>query len=88
MEPAAPDGKIREVLAAIGQYLSDLIPPFQAAEPVATLMKQPVQMMASEIINWVPAQLRDGRATFADFLFHAIRKLLARWVEEGVLTVE
>jgi hypothetical protein len=76
MELSAPDRKIREALYAIGQYLSDVIPPVQAAEPVATLMKHPVQLIASEIISWVPAQFQnEGNASIADYMFHAVSKL-------------
>ena len=77
MDVAAPDKKIHEALSAVGQYLSDTIPPVEAVAPVVTLLNQPVQCMASEIINWIPAQFQgdEGGASFADYLFHAVMKL-------------
>jgi hypothetical protein len=76
MEPAALDAKTREALYAIGQYLSDVIPPVHVAEPVAILLKQPARLMAAEIIKWLPTQIHgDTRVSAADYLFHAISKL-------------
>lgn len=76
MESATRDGKIREALSAIGQYFSDIIPPLHAAEPVATLLKEPALLMASEIISWISAQYQgEEKASVADYLFHAVSKL-------------
>jgi hypothetical protein len=77
MERATPDLKIQEALSTVGQYLSDMIPPVHAAESVTTLLEHPPQLIASEIVNWVPAQLRatDSSATVADYFFHAVSKL-------------
>ncbi len=69
--------KIREALATVGQYLSDAIPPVQAADSVVRLLEQPVELMASEIIGWVPAQFQGSGSSIlmADYLFHAVSKL-------------
>jgi hypothetical protein len=77
MERATLDLKIREALSTVGQYLSDMIPPVHAAESVATLLKHPPQLIASEIVNWVPTQLKasDRSASVADYFFHAVSKL-------------
>jgi hypothetical protein len=71
------EGKIREALATVGQYLSDSIAPLQVSDSVAMLLGQPAQLMASEIIGWVPApdQENAANATVADYLFHAVSKL-------------
>jgi len=77
MDVAAPDKKIHEALSAVGRYLSDTVPPVEAAAPVIALLNQPVQWMASEINNWITAQYQGNKqkASFADYLFHAIVKL-------------
>jgi hypothetical protein len=77
MEKAAPDVKISEALSAIGQYFSDMIPPVQAVEPLTIMLKQPAQLMVSEIVNWMPARHEgnDTSASVADYLFHAVSKL-------------
>ena len=77
MEAATLDPNISEALAAVGQYLSDTIPPVQAVEPVATLLEQPAQLIVSEILEWISAQFQgDNRnVSCADYLFHAVSKL-------------
>jgi hypothetical protein len=77
MEAATVNPNISEALAAVGQYLSDTIPPVQAVEPVVTLLAQPTQLMVSEILEWIPAQFKgDNRnISYADYLFHAVTKL-------------
>jgi hypothetical protein len=77
MEEATANEKVREALSEIGQYLSDTIPPLQVADSVMTLLQQPAQLIASEIISWISAQYQGNRgiASVADYLFHAITKL-------------
>ena len=77
MEAATLNPNISEALAAVGQYLSDTIPPVQAVEPVATLLQQPTQLMVSEILEWIPTQFQgnNNNVSYADYLFHAVTKL-------------
>jgi hypothetical protein len=77
MDSTTPDIKVREALAAIGQYFSDTIPPVQAAEALETLLYQQAQLMSTEIINWISTQFRiSGKTTsVADYLYHAVCKL-------------
>lgn len=91
MGSAAREGKIREALSAVGQYLSDVIPPVHAAEPVSMLLEHPPQLMVAEILSWVPAQIHgETRASIPDYMFHAVSKLhyLAhlQLIREDVLT--
>lgn len=62
---------------AVGQYLSDTIPPVQAVDPVVTLLEQPPQRVVSEILEWISTQFKgDNRnISYADYLFHAVTKL-------------
>ncbi len=64
-------------MAAVGQYLSDTIPPVQAVDPVITLLAQPAQRMASGILEWISTQFKgDNRnVSYADYLFHAVTKI-------------
>jgi hypothetical protein len=77
MDRATSDSRIREALSTVGQYLSDTIPPVHAAESVLTLLNYPPQLIASEIVNWVPTQYKanDRSASVADYFFHAVSKL-------------
>ena len=77
MEAATLNPNISEALAAVGQYLSDTIPPVQAVEPVAALLQQPPQLMISEILEWISTQFQgnNGNVSYADYLFHAVTKL-------------
>ncbi len=76
MGSAAGDEKIRDALSSIGQYLSDVIPPVHVAESVATLLREPAQLMASEIVSWISAQSQGERkASVTDYLLHALIKL-------------
>jgi hypothetical protein len=77
MEAATHNSNTSEALAAVGQYLSDTIPPVQAVEPVVTLLAQSTQLMVSEILEWISTQFKgDNRnVSFADYLFHAVTKL-------------
>jgi hypothetical protein len=71
------EGRIREALSTVGQYLSDSIAPLQVSDSVAMLLGQPAERMASEIIGWVPApsQENSADASVADYLYHAVSKL-------------
>ena len=71
------DQKLREALTAVGKYLSDTIPPFQAADGVAALLEQPPQLMVSEILQWVSEQKLGNGADVsrADYLIHAVSKM-------------
>ncbi len=77
MEAATLNPNISEALAAVGQYLSDTIPPVQAVEPVATLLQQPPQLMVSEILDWISTQFQgnNSNVSYSDYLFHAVTKL-------------
>jgi len=76
MESAARDEEIREALSSIGQYLSDTVPPVLVAEPMGTLLKEPAQLVASEIISWASAQYQEKeKVSVADYLLHALIKL-------------
>jgi hypothetical protein len=77
MEAATLNPNISEALAAVGQYLSDTIPPVQAVEPVATLLQHPPQLMVSGIFEWISTQFQGNKSnvSYADYLFHAVTKL-------------
>ena len=77
MEAATLHPNISEALAAVRQYLSDTIPPVQAVDPVVTLLQQPTQLMASEILEWISTQFQGNNSniSYADYLFHAVTKL-------------
>jgi hypothetical protein len=77
MEAASPDGRIREALSEVGQYLADTIPPLQVVNSVMALLEQPPQLIVSEIIRWISIQYQGNRKSVSvgDFLFHAVAKL-------------
>ncbi|MBP1624598.1 MAG: cAMP-binding protein [Acidobacteria bacterium] len=77
MEATIPEANIKEALESVGQYLSDTIPPIQAAESVGVLLAQPAHLIVSSILEWIPAQFRGNSrgASYADYLFHAVSKL-------------
>ena len=77
MDAAAQDEKMHEALSAVGQYLSDTIPPVEAEAPVLALLNRPLQWMAAAICDWIAAQYQgnEKKASFADYLFHAVMKL-------------
>ena len=77
MDAAAQDKITNEALSAVGQYLSDTIPPVEAEAPVLALLNRPLQWMAAAICDWIAAQYQgnEKKASFADYLFHAVMKL-------------
>ncbi len=76
MESASHDKNIREALSILGQYLSDTVPPLMAADPLATLIREPPQMMASEIVRWAASQYQGNALTpAADYLIKALDRL-------------
>jgi hypothetical protein len=77
MEAATSDLNAQEALAVVGQYLSDIIPPVQAVEPVGMLLQKPAQLIVSEILKWIPSQYQGNSRdiSYADYLFHAVSKL-------------
>jgi hypothetical protein len=77
MSTEMEDAKTRDALSTVSQYLSDAIAPLQAADSVASLLDQPAELMASEIIGWIRTQAPGNGPgiSVADYLFHAVSKL-------------
>ena len=71
------DPQVREALIAFQQYLSDSLAPLVAADAISVLIKQPPQLVATELRAWIAAQYRSTGAAvpISDYLFHAIKKL-------------
>ena len=72
-----PDPQVREALFAFQQYLSDNMAPLVAADAISVLIKQPPQLVATELRTWIAAQYRSTGAAvpISDYIFHAVKKL-------------
>ncbi len=77
MSSGSPEPDIGEALATIRRFLSDEIPPLTAAEAVLAAVREPPELVASEIRRWIASQ--GGRANrelrVCDLTFHALKKL-------------
>ncbi len=77
MDQAHVSPKVHEALAELQQYLSDAIAPLVVTDSIATLLKCPPSLVASEIQAWSANQYRRQGASVpvSDYLYHAYRKL-------------
>jgi hypothetical protein len=74
--PALPP-RLREAVYEIHQYLSDRVAPLMVYDSVKVLMRQPPELLASQIGGWSAAQVhaRAAEVPISDCLFHAAKKL-------------
>jgi hypothetical protein len=78
MDPSDADAVLGEALSVMGQFLSDTVPPVQAADAVSDLIGRPPETAATGIIRWVSSRFQGAQeadASVADYVFHAASKL-------------
>ncbi len=74
--PHLEDGAFDEVLLALQQYLSDMVPPLMLVNEAENLFEVPPALLAGEIQRWVASQYRSGEnAPASDYLYHVARKI-------------
>lgn len=78
MPSAVREGNLQEAREELARYLSDEIAPMMAAESVSALVMHPDALLFAGLQAWVDSQIRrpGQRLGSADFVFHALRKLL------------
>ncbi len=84
--------QLREAIYELHRYFSDEMAPMMVADSVQLLLRQPPQLVATEIQGWVGNQSTRQGADFvvSDFLFHAMKKihLLSEFVRRVSYVVE
>lgn len=84
------DGELQTALFDFQRYLLDQIPPLTASDAVETLMSRPPELLIEQIHAWTLEQSRQG-ARLGDWEpqiaadVYRVRRLVARWMEEGAL---
>jgi hypothetical protein len=77
MGPSNQRSDLEDILNTLRRFLSDEIPPLNAADAVLQTLYHPPLPIAEEIRNWVAVQNRraGNRLRVADLVFHALKKL-------------
>lgn len=75
MDSANGDAVLCEAFSVMGQYLSDTVPPVQAADAVTDLMGRAPETTASEILRWISARFQGADGSMSDYVYHAASKL-------------
>ena len=67
--------ELKTALFDVQRYLLDQIPPLTAADAITTLMAQPPELLMQQIQSWAAEQAQRQDVSYADLLFHALRKV-------------